>query len=137
MKNRSAGIVDGDRSAFGQFSRNVSSPREALALCPRGSLILFKGVVATICITLLTSFPAVALDQVSLQLKRQHQFEFAGYYAALEKGFYAAAGLNVKLLEGRPDVDVNKEVTDGSAEFGVCTSSVLIDRAKGRELFVL
>jgi ABC-type nitrate/sulfonate/bicarbonate transport system substrate-binding protein len=27
----------------------------------------------------------------------KHQFPFAGYYAALEKGFYEKAGLNVEI----------------------------------------
>ena len=37
--------------------------------------------------------PAVALDAVSLQLRWMHQFQFAGYYAALQQGYYAQAGL--------------------------------------------
>ena len=37
------------------------------------------------------------LETVVLQLKWFHQFQFAGYYAAVEKGFYRDAGLNVLL----------------------------------------
>jgi ABC-type nitrate/sulfonate/bicarbonate transport system substrate-binding protein len=85
----------------------------------------------------LANYPAAALDQVSLQLKWQHQFQFAGYYAALEKGFYRDAGLDVEIREGGPDVDANKVVTAGRADFGVRTSSVLLDRANGRNLVVL
>ena len=33
--------------------------------------------------------------KVRLQLKWYHQFQFAGFYAALEKGFYRDAGLDV------------------------------------------
>ena len=32
---------------------------------------------------------AAPLEKVSIQLKWFHQFQFAGYYAAKEKGFYA------------------------------------------------
>jgi ABC-type nitrate/sulfonate/bicarbonate transport system substrate-binding protein len=39
------------------------------------------------------------LTQVQLQLKWQHQFQFAGYYAAIEKGFYQDVGLEVILKE--------------------------------------
>jgi class 3 adenylate cyclase/ABC-type nitrate/sulfonate/bicarbonate transport system substrate-binding protein len=81
--------------------------------------------------------PAAALDQVSLQLKWRHQFQFAGYYAALEKGFYRDAGLDVKIREGGPDMDTDKMLADGGADFEVCTSSVLLDRANGRNLVVL
>ena len=38
---------------------------------------------------------AFGADKVTLQLKWFHQFQFAGYYAAKEKGFYAAEGLDV------------------------------------------
>jgi ABC-type nitrate/sulfonate/bicarbonate transport system substrate-binding protein len=54
--------------------------------------------------------PANALDNVSLQLKWKHQFQFAGYYAALEKGFYREHGLDVAIREGGPDIDAGTEV---------------------------
>ena len=34
-------------------------------------------------------------EKITLQLKWYHQFQFAGYYAAAEKGFYQNAGLEV------------------------------------------
>jgi len=37
----------------------------------------------------------LALEPVSLQLRWMHQFQFAGYYAALHKGYYWEAGLDV------------------------------------------
>jgi ABC-type nitrate/sulfonate/bicarbonate transport system substrate-binding protein len=36
----------------------------------------------------LISFSLFAVEKISLQLKWHHQFQFAGYYAALEKGFF-------------------------------------------------
>ena len=42
-----------------------------------------------------TEAPAVALQKISLQLVWKHQFEFAGFYAAIEKGFYRSQGLEV------------------------------------------
>ena len=45
-------------------------------------------LIMAACLVSLASQPAAALDQVSLQLKWKHQFQFAGYYAALEQGFY-------------------------------------------------
>jgi len=50
--------------------------------------------VALIC-CLLGTTAAQALDSVTLQLKWTHAFQFAGYYAAIEKGFYEQAGLSV------------------------------------------
>ena len=46
-----------------------------------------------------------ALEPVTIQLRWSHQFQFAGYYAALEKGFYAAEGLDVSLREAVPGQD--------------------------------
>ena len=43
---------------------------------------------------------ARALEPVSLQLNFTHQFQFAGYYAAIEQGYYREAGLEVTLVEG-------------------------------------
>jgi len=39
------------------------------------------------------------LEVVTLQLKWQHQFQFAGYYAAKAQGFYEEAGLDVRIVE--------------------------------------
>src|SRR5271165_4654646 len=95
-----------------------------------------QGVLACFALLLVTT-PSFALDNVSLQLKWKHQFQFAGYYAALAQGFYREAGLDVEIREGGPDINVAKVVSEGKADFGVCTSSVLINRAEGRKLVVL
>jgi class 3 adenylate cyclase/ABC-type nitrate/sulfonate/bicarbonate transport system substrate-binding protein len=89
------------------------------------------------CFVLLPSHPAAALDPVSLQLKWKHQFQFAGYYAALEQGFYRHAGLDVTIREGGPGIDVAETIANGKADYGICNSSVLRDRAAGRRLVVL
>src|SRR5215468_235097 len=87
---------------------------------------LVTGLVA--CLALLFGMPLFvpavrALDQVSLQLKWKHQFQFVGYYAAIEKRFYRESGLDVEVREGGPDVDAMKAVEEGKADFGVCTTS--------------
>jgi ABC-type nitrate/sulfonate/bicarbonate transport system substrate-binding protein len=64
----------------------------------------WHAVIAT-CVASLLITQAHALDQVSLQLKWKHQFQFAGYYAAVEKGFYRENGLEVEIREGGPGVD--------------------------------
>ena len=87
--------------------------------------------------TMLALPVAQALDRVTLQLKWHHQFQFAGYYAALEKGFYRDAGLEVEIREGGPNVDAIEDVVAGRADFGVGTSGALITRARGQEVVVL
>ena len=98
---------------------------------------MLRRLAIAVCLVLLASHPAVALDPVSLQLKWKHQFQFAGYYAALEQGFYRDAGLDVTIREGGPDIVAAEAVADGKADFGVCSSSVLREWVMGRHLVVL
>ena len=77
------------------------------------------------------------LPDVTLQLKWYHHFQFAGYYAALEQGFYLKEGLNVSLIEGGPEVPVAKIVAAGEADFGVLGSELVLDRLHGKPLVLL
>lgn len=73
-------------------------------------------------------------ETVTVQLKWFHQFQFAGFYAALDQGYYRDAGLDVRLIPGGPDIDPAAVVAGGQADFGVGTSALIIDRAAGRDL---
>lgn len=81
--------------------------------------------------------PAGGLDRVTLQLKWKHQFQFAGYYAALTQGYYRDAGLDVRLVEAQPGQDPVESVLQGGADFGVGTSELLLLRGKGQPVVVL
>lgn len=74
---------------------------------------------------------------VRLQLKWTHQFQFAGYYAALKKGFYSEAGIEVEIVEGRPDVSPSTPVLNGQAQFGISNSSLVIERSQGKPVVAL
>lgn len=65
------------------------------------------------------------LKPIKLQLKWHHQFQFAGYYAAKQKGFYKDAGLDVSLLEGDKKNPSVLNVLAGKADFGVTGSDIL------------
>src|SRR5258705_7257728 len=103
----------------------------------RPKLALLRRLIAGASLLLSASHPAAALDAVSLQLKWKHQFQFAGYYQALEQGFYRDAGLDVTIREGGPGVDVAETVASGKSDFGVCSASVLREWSMGRRLVVL
>jgi NitT/TauT family transport system substrate-binding protein len=66
-----------------------------------------------------TASAAPTLTNVSIQLQWVPQAQFAGYYAALDLGYYKAAGLNVKLLNGGPQIVPGQVVASGRAQFGV------------------
>ncbi len=88
---------------------------------------------------LAASTHAAALESVSLQLRWTHQFQFAGYYAAVEKGFYQEAGLDVTLLPNGPDKKLNtiETVLQGDADFGVANSGLVSVRVKGEPVVAL
>lgn len=86
---------------------------------------------------LLATASASALDQVTLQLKWTHAFQFAGYYAAKEQGYYREAGLDVSILEAAPDTDPVHNVLEGKVQFGVGTSNLLLERAAGKPVVAL
>jgi PAS domain S-box-containing protein len=81
--------------------------------------------------------PAAAAEKVSIQLKWRHQFQFAGYYAAQDQGYYRDAGLDVTLLEARPSQDPLQNVVDGRAQYGVGNSTLLLARGMGQPVVVL
>jgi NitT/TauT family transport system substrate-binding protein len=76
-----------------------------------------------------------AATKVTLQLKWVTQAQFAGYYAAAEKGYYKQAGLDVKIKIGGPDIIPEQVVAGGQAEFGIdWVPSLLSARDKGTKL---
>lgn len=95
--------------------------------------------VLAICIFQLISMPinAQQIENVTLQLKWKHQFQFAGYYAAIEKGYYKEVGLKVNLLEAVEGLNPGDAVFEGKAEFGVCASDILIMRSQHKKAVVL
>ena len=84
-----------------------------------------------------SAFPAQAADaasaptRVTLHLKWHHQFQFAGYYAAIAKGFYAAEGIDLVLREGQPGEDAANLLTRGETDFAIGSASLLIAHAHG------
>jgi len=77
------------------------------------------------------------LPIVTLQLKWKHQFQFAGYYAALEKGFYKEAGLDVQIIEATDGEEATRQVISGKADFGVAMSDLIGLRAEGEPVVAL
>ncbi|WP_114970838.1 diguanylate cyclase domain-containing protein [Rhodoferax ferrireducens] len=81
--------------------------------------------------------PALAQTPVTMQLRWKHQFQFAGYYAALEKGFYKDAGLDVTLKEGGSNISSTEEVLQGRAQFGVSNSGLVKTYMMGKPVLML
>jgi NitT/TauT family transport system substrate-binding protein len=58
------------------------------------------------------------LDKVSLQLQWVTQAQFAGYYVALDKGWYQEEGIDLTIIPGAPDVIPVDLVVSGTRDFG-------------------
>lgn len=83
------------------------------------------------------AIPASDTPKVSIQLNWLHQFEFAGYYAALHKGFYKEAGFEVTLKEGSPKISPIDEVLQGRADFGVSSSGLVKSFLEGKPVLAV
>ena len=59
------------------------------------------------------------LTPVKLQLQWVAQSQFAGYFAAVDLGFYHDEGLDVTILEGAVEIVPQQVVASGGAEFGL------------------
>jgi NitT/TauT family transport system substrate-binding protein len=78
---------------------------------------------------------ASAQDELVLQLKWVTQAQFAGYYVAEEKGFYADEGLEVEIKPGGPDIAPAQVIAGGGADVIVdWMPSALASREKGLAL---
>jgi NitT/TauT family transport system substrate-binding protein len=83
----------------------------------------------------LAATPALAQDEVTLQLKWVTQAQFAGYYVALEKGFYEEENLDVTILPGGPDIAPTQVIAGGGADVVVeWMPAALAAREKGLPL---
>ncbi len=77
------------------------------------------------------------LEKITLQLKWLHSFQFAGYYAAKAKGFYAEENLDVELREHTIGVNTVRKVVSGECEYGVADTALLVNRLNGVPVVVL
>ena len=81
--------------------------------------------------------PLHALEKVSVQLAWKHQFEFAGFYMAKEKGFYKDVGLDVEIKEYQYGLNLTEDVINNKSTYGETGTSLLIDASLGKETKLL
>jgi len=76
-------------------------------------------------------------EKVSIQLDWKYQFEFAGFVAAKEKGFYRDAGLDVSLREYRDGIDIISDVMNNRSTYGVYNSSIVVDAGRIKPIVLM
>ena len=95
-----------------------------------------KTLITTLAATVgLVAGSAMAADQVTLQLKWVAQAQFAGYFAAKDKGYYAEEDLDVTIKPGGPDIAPEQVIAGGGADVIVdWMGAALAAREKGVKL---
>jgi len=110
----------------------VKQPPIPLQLCFTVLMFILSGFAL-----LLTPFSSHAEENIELQLKWKHAFQFAGFYMAVEKGYYRDEGLNVKLIEGGPGKNPIESALVKEGRYGITDTGVILSRANGKKVKAL
>nr|WP_305908888.1 EAL domain-containing protein [Methylomarinum sp. Ch1-1]MDP4521751.1 EAL domain-containing protein [Methylomarinum sp. Ch1-1] len=78
-----------------------------------------------------------APEKVTVQLRYFHQFQFAGFYAAIAQGYYRDAGLEVDLVQPSLASNSIDQVLLGNAQYGQTQVDLLYYRLHGKPLVAL
>ena len=84
---------------------------------------------------LFTSF-LFSNTNINLKLKWKHQFQFAGFYMALEKGYYKSNNLNVTFDELNKNNPID-DVLNENLTFGLADSTIIHEKMTGSEITAL
>ena len=73
--------------------------------------------------------------KITLQLQWFAQSQFAGYFAALDKGYYQDEGLDVTIKEGAVDIVPQQVLASGQSDFALAwVPKALVSRAEGAKI---
>ncbi len=76
-----------------------------------------------------------SLDEVSLQMQWVAQSQFAGYYAAVDQGFYEDFCLDVTIVEGGVDIVPQQQLGSGAVDYAIAwVPKALVSRAEGIDI---
>ena len=82
-------------------------------------------------------FLFASMQKVSVQLEWKHQFEFAGFYAAIEQGYYKDIGLDVELKEFEDGIKISDDVINGKSTFGISSSSIILEKIQNKPIVLV
>ncbi len=96
---------------------------------------MIKNILYILIVSATLCSPQLLQSQdINVQLKWWHQFQFAGFYAAELKGFYKKEGLNVRLIPGNAMSSPVTEILNGHADYAVGGSDILLDYMEGKPI---
>ena len=79
----------------------------------------------------------VKLEKVKLQLQWKHQFEFAGFYAAKERGFYQEVGLDVEFIEYTNDINIIEDVLNNKVQYATTYANLVSSYLEGKPVIFM
>lgn len=82
---------------------------------PRAAAVAIAGMLA-LAFVATAAVPARAADNIVLQLSWKHQAEYAGYYVARDKGWYADENLTVDIRAATPTDNLPSLIEDGEVD---------------------
>ena len=92
-------------------------------------------VLVGVCILGSTTLACHSLRRVSIQLQWTTQAQFAGYYVALDKGWYRDEGIDLTIKPGGPDLAPVDLVASGKSQFGTSfLADLCVAIQKGKEV---
>jgi NitT/TauT family transport system substrate-binding protein len=101
------------RTTMRALGLGLSAALLVLAGCGGGSGEPESGVSAS------GSASAAEPVKVKLQLQWVAQAQFAGYYAAVDQGYYEDEGLDVEIVEGGPDIVPQDVLSAGDVDYAI------------------
>jgi EAL domain-containing protein (putative c-di-GMP-specific phosphodiesterase class I)/ABC-type nitrate/sulfonate/bicarbonate transport system substrate-binding protein/GGDEF domain-containing protein len=76
-------------------------------------------------------------EDISIHLKWYHKFQFAGYYAAQQQGYFTDEGYTVSLIEGGPHTSHLHQLINGSSQYAVLGSEALNSLSLGSPVIIV
>jgi diguanylate cyclase (GGDEF)-like protein len=76
-------------------------------------------------------------DDITIHLKWYNKFQFAGYYAAQQQGYFTDEGHNVRLIEGGPATNHVQQLINGSSQYAVLGSEALDSLSLGSPIIIV
>ena len=100
-----------------------------------GILIVIMAIFLGACSNQATPVAAPP-DKATIQLSWFHGVEYAGFYTAIEKGYYKEENIEVVLNPGGPEINPVDEIQSGNAQFGITSGDSIIIAKTNQQNFV-
>jgi NitT/TauT family transport system substrate-binding protein len=126
---------DSGAAATTAASEEAATPTTAAEETPATTAMEEESAPATTAMEEMSAMECDSPDPVKLQLQWFTQAQFAGYYAAIDQGFYEGMCLDVEILEGGVEIVPQTQLANGDADFALAwVPKALQSREQGADI---